>query len=421
MMHMGKESYDVCIISLYLYPISPGHGTRYALSVLEALLNAGYKVEVITSFPNVSEKFISQKYRVFKLFLREKYKGASIIRINIPKIPHTKMLNRIIVYSWFIIISTLITIFTSRRYRVVFGLSPYPIPLLMLSGQLISVLKRSKYVAFMGDLWPDALFDLGIVKGKVTRKLVILLHKVAFKLAHHLAVLTQAIKEGLAKWGVPKNKVSVIKIGIDTSLFKPLPKNKELLKEIGIDCKFVVMYSGIFGPAYDFDTLLEAAKLLEDSDEIRFVIRGDGERKDEIVGKLQALNLRNTIVLPPVGDISQAVDYLNLADVFVVPMMPVNVSTTAHPSKIFEFLSLAKPVISNAEGALYELIQLNGCGLIVKPGDPEQLKEAILNLYNDRYGVVRPGSRGRKLILKYFSYLAVGQQVHDMIVRICLQ
>jgi len=171
------------------------------------------------------------------------------------------------------------------------------------------------------------------------------------------------------------------------------------------------MYSGVLGPAYDFHTILKAAKILESKRDIVFVIRGDGECEQMIVDTVKEFGLHNVVLLGKVERVEEVAQYLNLADVFVLPMKKVNVSETAIPSKVYEFLACGKPVICCAEGALAELVGLGDCGIAAKPGDPNVLAKAILSLFHNLDERIKMGIKGRKFVTSNFSYESVGKQL----------
>ena len=231
----------------------------------------------------------------------------------------------------------------------------------------------------------------------------------SFTLAQKIFVITSAIKNGMLKYGVPSEKISVVELGVNTKQFQPQPKNSNL--ENGFfSGKFVVMYSGIFGLTYDFDTLLAAAKILESSKNFVFIIRGRGECEEYIKQRIQALKLSNVFLLPPV-EVDLIYEYLNLADLFVIPMKNVLLSETAHPSKLFEFLACGKPVVCCARGELAKLIKEGQCGLSVEPQNPSALAEAIETLYLDTKKRIAMGSRGRQFVIDKFSYSKVGKKM----------
>lgn len=378
--------------------------------IAEVLARGGHHVRVLTSFPQDPDGKTPKRYRG-KILCKEAYsRQIEILRVWVPPLPHKGFVRRLLVYSSFMSFS-LIGLLFSGGFHVGLG-TDYP-PFVIVPSLIYKKARRMRYLQFLGDLWPDVLFDLGIVKSKAVRELAEYVCKVSYNMVDEIVVITQAIKEGIVGRGINEDKVFVIPLAVDTELFKPQEKNWSLLPEV--KGKFVVMYSGIFGPAYDFDSLLSAGKLLEHYENIAIVIRGDGERRDEIVDKISRLNLRNVTIPGVVSDTREVVKYLNVADAFVVPMTPVNVSVTAHPSKIFEFLACGKPVVCCSDGELARLTEESGAGIVTKPGDPESLAKAILELYENVNKRTKMGENGRKFVIENHSYNAVTQKISKLV------
>lgn len=374
-------------------------------------------MKVVTAFPRHLDGRFFTNYG-HKLFSREHLNNIEIFRVWVPPLQHFGFIKRLMLYASFMF-SSIIGLFFIGRADVILGTSPEP-PFLIIPGFFYSRFKKAPYVLTLGDLWPDTVVDLGIFKSKVLIGLVKFISLMSFKIANQIIVITSSIKTGIVNYGIADEKVSVVELGVDTKFFQPHNKNMEL--ENGIfGNKFIVMYSGIFGPTYDFDTFLEAAKLLEPFGDILFVIRGHGECEEQILNKISELVLSNVQVLGPVSDVGKVVEYLNSADLFVIPMKDVKVSETAHPSKIFEYLACEKPVVCCAKGELAELIDNSKSGLVVEPGNPKTLAEAVKELYLDGEKRIAMGKKGREYVSKNFSYEVVGKKIEDVFKRVMTQ
>ena len=110
--------------------------------------------------------------------------------------------------------------------------------------------------------------------------------------------------------GLPEGKISVIELAIDTQKFRPYEVDSNLLGMQRHSDKFIVMYSGSFGQMYDFDILLETEKNIKDfTNEIHFIIRGDGEQKKHIASKIADVKLDNVTHLGPVTDTDLVISF----------------------------------------------------------------------------------------------------------------
>ena len=404
---------NICIFSYFFSPIYPGNGTRYPLILAESLVKDGHKVKVITAFPQNLDGTVYKEYRHL-FFRREFLNGVELVRVWVPPIKHFGFMKRMILYSSFMISSTIGISFVGKT-DIILGTSPEP-PFLIIPGFFLNKFKRAPYVLTLGDLWPNNVFDLDILNNKLIIELVKFSTLVSFNLSKNIVVITNSIRTGLLNNGISSEKVSVVELGVDTNCFKSKKKDIELEEGL-FNNKFVVMYSGIFGPTYDFDILLKAAKLLEHLPDILFIIRGDGECKEQIVAKISKLSLTNVRVLGPVSNTEKVIDYLNSADLFVIPMKNVKVSETAHPSKLFEYLACEKPVICCAKGELADLVKTAECGLVVEPDDCDALAKSIQILYIDTQKRLEMGKKGRAYVIQNFSYEIIGKKLVNILKR----
>jgi glycosyltransferase involved in cell wall biosynthesis len=95
------------------------------------------------------------------------------------------------------------------------------------------------------------------------------------------------------------------------------------------------------------------------------------------------------------GDIPQL---LSIMDIFVTPSL-----TEGTPLSIIEAMSMKLPVIASRVGGIPELISDEETGLLVNPGNPEEITEAVLNLLKDPKTREIMGERAREIVKKKFS------------------
>jgi glycosyltransferase involved in cell wall biosynthesis len=121
-------------------------------------------------------------------------------------------------------------------------------------------------------------------------------------------------------------KIHVIEVGIDYNAFQRdiqkniklrVIENKQTKKE-----EFLIIYSGILGPAYDFELLLRAASIAEKNLDLPFkiIIQGKGDLEPFIYSLISKFNLKKVFVNTNHLDFDEYIEFLLKADVFVLPM-----------------------------------------------------------------------------------------------------
>jgi glycosyltransferase involved in cell wall biosynthesis len=403
----------ICTIGLY-FPPDMGGGSLLLWNTSTSLNKLGHGVKVVTAVPHYPDGKISKKY-MGKFFVKENVNGLEVFRVWVPPLRSYGFVNRLAIYISFTI-SYFLTFFFVGDVDAIYDLGLYPeFPLFSFPAFVHSRLRRVPWIFSSADLWPDAVIDLGFVRSKFFAKVLDFLARLVDRLADGITTINDTIKMGILRRGVPENKVHVVDISVDTEFFRPLNESELSVPTEGFKDKFVVEYSGIFGPAYDFDVVLKAAKMVESHEEVLFLIRGDGELKREIVSKMGKLMLKNVKLLGRVENKSQVVEFLNIADVLMIPLRNVKVSYTATPSKVIEYLSCGKPVVCCARGELAKLIRESGAGIVVEPGDAEALAEAILMLLRSDGTRKTMGENARKSALDRFSHDRMGRKLCNIV------
>ena len=400
----------ILAISQFYKPIWPGFGTRSPQLVIDGAAKSGNEVIVLTgTIPTNIDT--DQKYRLKKL--REKI-GNGSIEINRLWVPesHQGFIKRSIIYFYFIF-QCFFKMLTIKNIDLVIGLHPYPpffIPIILLSK-----LKKTKFILYEADLWPNNLIELGLLNRGFLYSIIKKLSGWSYNNSHHVIVITEEIKKNIQEYFDKKDKVIVLNMAVDTTTFKP-----EVVKDDRYAGKFVVMYNGIFSPNYDFDIIINAAKII-DNEKIIFVISGSGELKKEIVKKIQKLKLNNIKIENPVPTITELVRKLNRADILVLGMHDNLQAKTAHPSKVFEYMACGKPIICSTIGATEDILVKANAGIVVKPGDYHDFTSAILRFYNSKKLREEYGKNGREFTQKNYSLNVFQEGLNSILKNLMLQ
>jgi colanic acid biosynthesis glycosyl transferase WcaI len=186
---------------------------------------------------------------------------------------------------------------------------------------------------------------------------------------------------------VPKNKVHVVPVwSLDRSVFFDLAGREGFRRQLGVETKFVVMYSGNHSPLHPLDTLLYAARELRDHAQIVFVFVGGGSEFARVKGFAGDNDLSN-IICVPYQPLEQLAASLSAADLQVV-LLGDSFVGIVHPSKIYNMLAVGSPFlyIGPEESHITDLRQYSGIarmGGFFRHGDVEQVVKLITTLAVD--------------------------------------
>jgi glycosyltransferase involved in cell wall biosynthesis len=173
----------------------------------------------------------------------------------------------------------------------------------------------------------------------------------------------------------------------------PLPpaRGVDVRTELGIDADApVIGVVGVLRPQKAHHILLRAtARLVTTSPELRLLIVGGGPERSRIEALVRELGLEQVVLL--LGHRTDVADVLGALDVAVSSS-----DFEGSPLAVMEYMDAARPIAATAVGGVPDLIEDGVHGLLVPPGDPAALADAIAKLLGDRAGARAMGLAARE-------------------------
>ena len=202
---------------------------------------------------------------------------------------------------------------------------------------------------------------------------------------------------------------------MDLNLFSADKQNSNLREELDIKDKFVVSYIGTLGLSHGLDKVLEAAALLRSHKKIHLLLIGEGAEKTKLMQISENLGLDNISFINQIYK-QNLPFYYSLSDIVLVTLRKLELFRCVIPSKIFEIMAMAKPILISVDGEAKDLVVNQAdAGLFVHPEIPEEMataivrlsldKELCLNLGNNGYDFVRANYNRIHLADQYLMYL----------------
>jgi glycosyltransferase involved in cell wall biosynthesis len=176
----------------------------------------------------------------------------------------------------------------------------------------------------------------------------------------------------------------------------PQPRDNEWARATGLADRFVVMHFGNVGHAQDLDALIRATTLLRDLDDLAVPIIGVGARLNELTKLAEILEADKVRFLPWQAYEDRALP-ISAAHIHVVGLAR-GLAGYIVPSRMWGVLAAGRPVIAAAEdeSETAAVVRETGCGLVVPPGDPLRLAEAIRACHDGRHDLEEMGRRARQ-------------------------
>jgi colanic acid biosynthesis glycosyl transferase WcaI len=398
---------NVLIIGEYFPPDIGGAATR-ASNVAKGLTLNSCNVTVLTAFPHYPTGNIPKKYR-FKLLRVEQYKNLRIIRTFVLPLESKGLLKRLLVFSSFLVSSMLALPFVGK-IDVVWAANPDLF--VLVPGIAYSSLKRKPLVSNVDDLIVEDLYDLDLVRrGSAVSRLAESFARVLFSQVRAATPISQGYIATIASYGIKESKITLLPVGVDLEVFKPHAKEKT--------DKFLVLYSGGFSIAYDFEQIFMAAQILEKVDSsVQFIIQGKGELLNSIRSRQNELNLKNMQIIDKLLSREGVSELLNKADALILPLTNFKTPYRGMSSKLYEYQAVGKPIICCSNGIPGFFVEKTKSGLVVSPGDYRALSQAVIALKTNSNLAAEMGLNGRKYVESEISINRIGLTLKCIFERI---
>ena len=251
---------------------------------------------------------------------------------------------------------------------------------------LVNLVKRTRYVVLVYDIHPDILISFGVLnENSFVARLWKSMNRRVWNRSIAVYTIGSIMADNLTKqFNVKRTKlgyVGVIPPWADTNKIKPIDKNDNpLSSELGQEGKITILYSGNMGISHDISSILQAAKILKNEENIAFLLIGEGEKWQDAVDFQKDNDLSNLRILPFQPE--EKLPYIMaLADIALVAL-DEGAEGLMIPSKMFYYMAAGASVVGICRGRsdMSEIIQNSGCGVIMEPKNPEELAAIIKDL-----------------------------------------
>jgi glycosyltransferase involved in cell wall biosynthesis len=403
----------ILILTQY-YPPETGAPQNRLSDLAGRLSGSGHQVTVLTALPNYPRGEIFGDYRG-RALIEEHCGEIKIIRTWIYASKRKSFCRRLLNYFSFVASSFALGVWKVGRQDVVMVESP---PLFLgISGYLLSFCKNAKLVFNVSDLWPESAIAMGMVTNPWIIRASRWLEEFLYKRSVLITGQTQGIVDNIrSRFG--DKRVALITNGVDVKAFS-LGANGEqkdaIRREFGLEKRFVVGYAGLHGLAQCLETVLRAAALVREHKEILFVFFGDGPEKEKLLRFAKELDLENVRFLPsqPTSRMPQIIQTFDLA---LVPLKKLELFKGALPSKMFEAMAAAVPLIVTADGEARELLGRAQAGISVEAENPEAMARAVLQLFQDEERLKTFGIRGRQYVMQHYNREKIAKDFERLLI-----
>ena len=336
---------------------------------------------------------------------REEYRGIRIERAWTTGFGKSSVAGRLADYLTFYV-GAAWKLLTLPRQGVVMALT-LP-PLIGLLALLVCRLRGMRLVALVEDIYPDLGVAVGTLReGGLLARLLDRLNRLVLSRADRIIVIAGCMRERVtAKIGPgSEERIDVIHNWADGKKIRPLAAGERnpFAEEQGLGDRFVVQFSGNFGMVNDFDTPLEAARLLKGRDDIVFLFIGDGVKSGMIKEYVSRHDLTNVRVLP--YQPRETLIYSLAAGHAHLVTLSDGLAGLSVPSKTYGILAAGRPIIfvGDPRSDIARLVGEHGCGAVVRTGQAKSLAGIIAAWADEPSALAAMGDEARALFARRFD------------------
>jgi glycosyltransferase involved in cell wall biosynthesis len=299
-----------------------------------------------------------------------------------------------------------------------------PHPLALVAGIKIAKKFNVPCICEIRDLWPETIFAFGKSKERsILGKLLIRGEYWIYKRADELIFLKEGDTDYLKerKWTIEQggdidiNKCHYINNGVDIKEFNQQIDNNILYDQDLLDCKFNVVYTGAIRPINNIGNILDTAKLLEEHQNIQFLIYGDGNQLDILKKRVMDEGLKSVKIKGYVD--KKYIPYVlskSSINILNYSQTKYNWSRGNSSNKLFEYMASGKPIISTVKMG-YCPLEKYKCGLSLKDDTPEELASTILKIYNMEENAYHEMAENAKKGAEDFDFKVLSKKLISLI------
>lgn len=343
-----------------VYPPVAGATGDLLRDLAEALVAAGDRVVVVTSRGGGSE---SAKQEIVN--------GVQVIRVGSAPFTRASHWRRALSYAglypqfaW--------QVWRQGRVDAVVSMTDPPLQLAFVT---LASFRAKKRVHWAQDVYPELAEELRVIRpGGWFARVLRAFSTWSLAKQDKVVVLGRCMRERLISRGLDGRKIETLPNWTPVS---PASGHEASAARdrLGWSGQFVALYSGNLGLAHDFETLIEAARLLEGSG-IRIVFAGEGPRLDEVRGLTGGLKCVSFLPPQPKEDLAA---FLTAADVHLVTMR-AGLEGLVVPSKAYGVMASGRPLVyvGSRTSEIARLVEETAAGTVVANGDAAGLASVLL-------------------------------------------
>lgn len=369
----------------------------------ERLLDLGWDVDVLTALPNYPEGKVRPGYAPWKPVVEQ---VGRLRTARVPLVPSQKgFASRLGCYFSFAGSAAALGPSLCPRPDLLFVESP---PLFIgYAARTLSMRWRCPYVLNVSDLWPESAIRMGVVQPGVATMMAERLELSLYRNAAGVTGQSSEIVEAVQR-KAPQTPTELVTNGVDPDRWGASRLTAEARALLGAEPGPIFVFAGLLGLAQGLDAILDLALSLPASLPGRFVLVGDGPVREKLQRRIATEGISRVKLLP--AQPREAIPALLAGADAAIISLGMSIPG-AVPSKIYEAMASALPILLIADGEPARRVEQANCGLASAPGDTVALRKNFESLASDPPRRKTLGSSGRSAAETVYDRTAIAKRL----------
>jgi colanic acid biosynthesis glycosyl transferase WcaI len=369
----------ILIVGLNYAPEKVGIAV-YTTGMAEALVACGHEVRVIAGQPYYPAWKIMDGHNAFSWSNRTE-NGVRVTRVPHYIPAHPTGLKRLIHHATFAMSALVPSLWSAISFRPELVLTVAPSLIGAPVARLAAWVAGAQSWLHIQDFEVEAAFATGLMDGEGRgAKLARGFEAAVMKSFDRVSAISPEMCKKLVQKGVDRAKVTEFRNWADIAAIRPMAGPSPYRERWKISTPNVALYSGNIANKQGIDLVIDAARLLRERKDLTFVVCGEGPNRARLESLAEGLGNVQFHGLQPKEKLDEL---MGLATIHLLPQL-AGAADLVLPSKLTNMLASGRPVVATAAAGTGLAREVEGCGLVVEPGDPEAFAGAIAQLLDDR-------------------------------------
>ncbi len=400
----------ILIVSQYFWP------EFFLVNSLATELKAcGHEVTVLTGLPNYPQGRFFSGFSFWRGPWEQDYSGVRVLRV--PLLARGQGFFRLSLnYLSFVIFGIFVGPWrVPRDFDVIFCFGISPVTLCLPAIVLRSIF-RKPLLFWVQDLWPESVSAVGATKSKHVIHAIGSIVRFVYRHCDLILMQSQAFAKSVQQWGGRPEQMRYVPNWAKTpavAIGQTENQEPEWLRDLPKG--FKIIFAGNIGKAQDMPTVLRAAELLKDTQDLHWILVGDGSDYDFVLKTRQEKKLEHCVHTYGRRPNEDMAALFAKGDVMLVSLTDEPIFSLTVPSKVQAYMASGKPILASVRGEGARIVEEARAGLSCSAQNPESLARSVqefLKMSNTERKAM--GAQGFAYFQKHFEQTVVIRQIEAL-------